>query len=171
MCLYDTTCPSEPDWQQGDLFSFPLTGPVSPQAVTVDSVGSDHLILSWNISTLMRTTPHSYNVTTCTNKCDTLVYPYSDGSASMSISVSNLTSASEYFIEISAFVHRPDSVTGRDVTLRSKPTALHVKPGREDTRVIYELLTFEWKSVCFVMPLMTRVKLRHVWCIFVVPLP
>ncbi|KAM8761305.1 cell division cycle protein 20 homolog B-like [Acanthopagrus schlegelii] len=111
-----------------ELHMFACQGPVSPQAVTVDSVGSDHLILSWNISTLMRTTPHSYNVTTCTNKCDTLVYPYSDGSASMSISVSNLTSASEYFIEISAFVHRPDSVTGRDVTLRSKPTALHVKP-------------------------------------------
>lgn len=160
------TCPSDPDWQQGDLFSLPLTGPVSPQAVTVDPVGSDHLILSWNISTFMQTTPHSYNVTTCTNKCDTLVYTYTDGSASMSVNVSKLTSASEYFIEISAFVHRPDRVTGRDMTLRSKPTFLQVKPGRKNSAV-----TFEWKSVCFVMPLMTCVKLRQVWCIFVVPRP
>ncbi|XP_030272579.1 uncharacterized protein LOC115581547 isoform X2 [Sparus aurata] len=111
-----------------ELHMFVCQGPVSPQAVTVDPVGSDHLILSWNISTFMQTTPHSYNVTTCINKCDTLVYTYTDGSASMSVNVSKLTSASEYFIEISAFVHRPDRVTGRDMTLRSKPTFLQVKP-------------------------------------------
>lgn len=123
----------------------------------MDSVGSDHLILSWNISTFMQTTPHSYNVTTCTDKCDTLVYPYTNGSASMSVNVSKLTTASEYFIEISAFVYRPDSVTGRDMMLQSKPTALQVKPGRKNSAV-----TFEWKSVCFAMLLLTCVKLHQV---------
>ncbi|XP_073322607.1 uncharacterized protein [Pagrus major] len=107
---------------------FVCQGPVSPQPVAVDSVGSDHVILSWNISAFMQMTPHSYNVTTCTNKCDTLVFPYTGGSAFMSINISYLTSAKEYFIEISAFVRRPDNVTGRDMTLRSKPTALQVKP-------------------------------------------
>ncbi|XP_044051412.1 uncharacterized protein LOC122875865 isoform X2 [Siniperca chuatsi] len=106
---------------------FVCQGPVSPQPVMVDSVGSDHVILSWNISAFMQMTPHSYNVTACTNTCYTLFYPYTDGSAFMNINISNLTSATEYFIEISAFVDQPDSVTGGKLILQSNPTALQVK--------------------------------------------
>lgn len=114
--------------------SFPLclSGPISPQSVTVDSVGSDHVVLSWNISAFMQMTPHSYNVTKCTNTCDTLFYPYIDGSTFKSISIPNLTSATKYFIEVSAFVGRLDSVTGRNMTLQSSPTALQVRTGRKD---------------------------------------
>ncbi|XP_070821492.1 uncharacterized protein [Chaetodon trifascialis] len=104
-------------------------GPVSPQPVSVDSVDPDHVILSWNVSAFMQMTAHSYNVTTCTNTCNTLLYPNTDGSAFMNINISNLTSATEYFIEVSALVVRPDSVTGRNVTLQSNPTALRVKAG------------------------------------------
>lgn len=116
-----------------------LTGPVSPKTVTVDSAGSDQVTLSWNVSASMQMTPHRYNVTTCTNTCDTLVFPYTDGSAFMNITISNLTSATEHFIEVSAFVVRPDGVTGENVTLQSNPTALQVKTGTKDLNVIYVL--------------------------------
>ncbi|XP_070759906.1 uncharacterized protein [Enoplosus armatus] len=96
---------------------FVCQGPESPP-VTVDSVGSDHVVLSWNVSAFMQMTPHSYNVTTCTNTCDTLFCTYTDGSAFMNINISNLTSATEYFIEISAFVVRPDGVTGGKIILQ-----------------------------------------------------
>lgn len=112
-------------------FSLPLTGPVSPQPVSVDSVGSDNVSLSWNVSAFMQMTPHSYNVTTCSNTCDTLFYPYTDGSA-FNINISNLTSATEYLIEISALVVRPDGVTGGKMILQSNATALQVKTGRKD---------------------------------------
>ncbi|XP_037634981.1 uncharacterized protein LOC119493595 [Sebastes umbrosus] len=110
-----------------ELHMFVCQGPVSPKTVTVDSAGSDHVTLSWNVSASMQMTPHRYNVTTCTNTCDTLVFPYTDGSAFMNITISNLTSATEHFIEVSAFVVRPDGVTGENVTLQSNPTALQVK--------------------------------------------
>ncbi|KAG8011847.1 Granzyme A, partial [Nibea albiflora] len=112
-----------------ELHMFVCHGPVSPQTVMIDSVGSGHVTLSWNVSAFMQTIPHSYNVTTCTNTCEMLFYPYTDGSVSMNISISNLTSATEYFMEISAFVVRPDSFTGRNTTLQSNPTALHVQTG------------------------------------------
>lgn len=123
--------PGEPDYRCCS-FSLSLTGPVSPQPVTVDSVGSDHVILSWNVPALMRMTPHSYNVTTCANTCDTLLYPYTNGSDFTRISISNLTSGSEYFIEISAFVVRPGSVAGGEMILQSNPTVLQVKTGKKD---------------------------------------
>lgn len=113
---------------------FVCLGPVSLQSVTVDSMGSDHVILSWNISAFMQMTSHSYNVTTCTevrDTCDTHFYPYTDGSVFMNINISNLTSATDYFIEISTFVVRPDSVTGGNMTLQSNPTALQVRTGRK----------------------------------------
>lgn len=119
------------------FFLLCLTGPVSPQSVTADSVGSDHVILSWNISAFMQMTPHNYNVTKCSNTCDTLFYTYTDGTAFMSISIPNLTSAAEYSIEVSAFVVRLDSVTGGNTTLQSRPTALRVRMGRKD---LYNLL-------------------------------
>eukprot|EP00064_Thunnus_orientalis_P015128 superscaffoldBa00002749_g15177 len=106
---------------------FVCQGPVAPHPVTVDSVGSDHVILSWNVSTLMQMTSHSYNVTICSNMCDSLLYPYTDGPAFMNINISNLTSATEYFIEISAFVIRPDNVTGGKIILQSDPTTVQVK--------------------------------------------
>lgn len=102
----------------------------------IDSVGSGHVTLSWNVSAFMQMIPHSYNVTTCTNTCETLFYPYTDGSVFMNISISNLTSATEYFMEISAFVVRPDSFTGGNTTLQSYPTALHVQTGNKYIDVI-----------------------------------
>ena len=87
----------------------------------------------------MQTTPHRYNVTTCADTCDTLLFPYTDGSAFMTVNISNLTSATEYFIEISAVVVRPDGVTGENMTLHSDPTALQVKTGRKDFNLIYVL--------------------------------
>lgn len=110
-----------------ELHMFVCQGPVSPQPVRVDSVGSDRVILSWNVSAFMQMTPHYYNVTTCTNTCESLLVPYTNGSGFMNISISNLTSATEYFIEILAFIVRPDSVTDGNVTLQSHPTALQVK--------------------------------------------
>lgn len=70
-----------------------LTGPDSPQMVQMVSAGADHVILSWNVSAFMQTTPQSYNVATCAHKCETLLYPYVDGSTFINITVSNLTSA------------------------------------------------------------------------------
>lgn len=157
-----TPSTQEPQVQGGlnlfsDMLNFtPPTGPLSPQPVSVDSVGNNHVILSWNVSAFMQMTPHSYNVTTCTNTCDTLFYPYTDGSALMNINISNLSSATESFIEISALVVRPDSVTGGNVTLRSKPTALRVRTGRKD--LIYLL----WKSVCFVMRHLSHVMIQSI---------
>lgn len=122
------------------FFLLCLTGPVSPQSVMVDSVGSDHVILSWNISAFMQMTPHNYNVTKCSNTCDTHFYTYTDGTAFMSISIPNLTSAAEYSIEISAFVVRLDSVTGGNMTLQSRPTALQVTTGRKDLYNLFYVL-------------------------------
>ncbi|XP_042344625.1 uncharacterized protein LOC121944794 [Plectropomus leopardus] len=110
-----------------ELHMFVCQGPVSPESVTVDSVGSNQVILTWNVSAFMQMTPHRYNVTTCTNTCESLLVPYTDGSAFVNITISNLTAATEYFIEISAFVVRPDSVTGGNMTLQSHPTAFQVK--------------------------------------------
>ncbi|XP_022620975.1 uncharacterized protein LOC111236501 [Seriola dumerili] len=106
---------------------FVCQGPVSPQPVAVDSVSTDQLNLSWNVSAFMQMTPHGYNVTACNSTCDTLLYSYTGGSASMSINISNLTSATEYFIKIAAFVVRPDSVTSGKMIFQSNPTALQVK--------------------------------------------
>lgn len=102
-------------------------GPVSPQSVTVDSVGSSHVNLSWNVSAFMQMTPHSYNVTICSSTCQTLIQQNTNGSAFMNVSISNLTSATKHFIEVSAFVVRPDSATGGNVILQNKPTTVQVK--------------------------------------------
>lgn len=50
----------------------------------------------------------------------------------MNINISNLTSSTEYFIEISAFVIRPDIVTGERIILQSDYTALQIKTGGKD---------------------------------------
>lgn len=129
---------------------FVCQGPVSPQPVTVDSVGSDHVILSWNVSAFMQMTPHRYNVTTCTNTCKTLLFPYADGSAFMNINISDLTSATEHFIEISALVVRPEGVTGGNMTLQSNPTALQVKTadsGRQHKVIILILKLLKLMSL------------------------
>lgn len=102
-------------------------GPVSPQSVTVDSVGSSHVTLSWNVSAFMQMTPHSYNVTICSDTCQTHLHQNTNGSAFMSINIFNLTSATEHVIEVSAFIVRPDSSTGGDVILQNKPTTVQVK--------------------------------------------
>ncbi|XP_034547397.1 uncharacterized protein LOC117818567 [Notolabrus celidotus] len=110
-----------------ELHMFVCRGPIPPQSVGVDAVSSGAVVLSWNVSASMRMTPHSYNVTICTNTCDTHVYHYTNGSTLMTIIITNLTSDSEFFIEISAFVVRPDYNTGGDIILQSYPTALKVK--------------------------------------------
>lgn len=102
-------------------------GPVSPQSVTVDSVGADHVKLSWNVSSFMQMTPHSYNVTTCTRSCETRLHSYTAGSTLMTIHISNLSSATKYFIQVSAVVIRPDNKTGRKMILQNAPTTLRVK--------------------------------------------
>ncbi|XP_060894518.1 uncharacterized protein LOC132974461 isoform X1 [Labrus mixtus] len=119
---------------------FVCQGPVSPQPVK-DSVGSDHVILSWNISAFMQMTPHSYNVTLCTNTCNTLVFHYTTGSTFMTIKISNLTSATEFVIEISAFVVRPEWAGEKNI-LQSNPTALQVKTvdSRGQSRAIFVIL-------------------------------
>ncbi|KAM3867625.1 uncharacterized protein ACN63O_007303 [Diretmus argenteus] len=112
---------------------FVCQGPVSPQEVKVDFIEADHVILTWNVSAFMQRIPHSYSVTTCTTTCHTFLYPYTDGSTSCTINISNLTSGTEYFIDIAAVVVRPDNVTGENVTLQSTRTALQVK--RDATKV------------------------------------
>lgn len=118
------------------LFSF--TGPLSPQPVTIDLVGTDQLNLSWNVSAFMQMTPHSYNVTICTSTCDTLLHSYTNGSALMNVNISSLNSATEYFISVAAVVVRPDSVTGGETILQSDPTALLVRTGRMDSVVLLQ---------------------------------
>ncbi|XP_034450817.1 uncharacterized protein LOC117767364 isoform X2 [Hippoglossus hippoglossus] len=111
-----------------ELHMFVCQGPLAPQtAVKAASVGNGQLNLSWNISAFMQMTPHSYNVTTCTSTCDTVLYSYTDGSAFMSVNISNLTLAPETFIHVAAFVVRPDAVTGGERILQSDPTTLHFK--------------------------------------------
>lgn len=137
----DNTRSAWVNWTNTNLtLSVSLTGPVSPQSVTVDSVGSDHVNLSWNVSAFMQMTPHSYNVTTCTNTCGMLLYPYLNGSTFVNISISNLTSATEYFIQIAAFVVRPDNSTGEKIILQSNPATLQVKTGRIDINVLFWIL-------------------------------
>lgn len=78
----------------------------------------------------MQITPHSYNVTICSNRCDSLIYNYTDGMDAF-INISNLTSATEYLIEISSLVIRHDDDPGGTITLQSDSTALLVKTGRK----------------------------------------
>ncbi|XP_072243038.1 uncharacterized protein [Leuresthes tenuis] len=127
-------------------------GPVSPQSVTVESVGVDHAVLSWNVSAFMLMIPHSYNVTVCDCTCETLLYPFTNGSSLMNISISNLTSATEYFIEISAVVVRPDNVTGGKTILGDSPATLQVKTVHSELRNIIILLKL-LKLVYLVLPL------------------
>lgn len=117
-------------------------GPVSPQSVTVNSVRAHQLNLSWNVSSFMQMTPHSYNVTICTDTCEALVYSYPGDSALMSIDISNLTSCTEYHVAVAAFVVRPDSRTGEEIILQDDPTTLQVKTGdsRNWTKTFYILL-------------------------------
>ncbi|XP_023198935.1 uncharacterized protein LOC102227673 isoform X2 [Xiphophorus maculatus] len=102
-------------------------GPVSPQSVAVYFVNIDHLNLSWNISALMQTTSHYYNVTICSFICETLSYPCTNGSSLMSISISNLSAATEYFIYVSAVVIRIEHGTSRKWILQDDPTMLKAK--------------------------------------------
>ncbi|KAM4615786.1 lymphocyte antigen 75-like [Polymixia lowei] len=106
---------------------FVCQGPVPPQQVKVASLGADHVILTWNVAALMQTVPHSYNVTTCTPICNTFLYPHSNGSTSCTVTISNLTSESEYFIYMSAVVIQPDNGTGVNITQRSDPLVLLIK--------------------------------------------
>ncbi|CAG5924876.1 unnamed protein product, partial [Menidia menidia] len=103
-------------------------GPVTPQSVTVESVGVDHVALSWNVSAVMLQIPHSYDVTIRQSTGDThLLYPFANNSSVIRIRISDLTLTAEYFIQISAVVVRPDSVTGGNRTLRDNPVTLHIK--------------------------------------------
>ncbi|XP_014855686.1 PREDICTED: uncharacterized protein LOC106925729 [Poecilia mexicana] len=102
-------------------------GPVSPQSVSVDFVNIDQVNLSWNISALMQTTSHYYNVTICSFICETLFYSYTNGSSLMSISISNLSAATEYFIYVSAVVIHLDHGTSRKWILQDSPIMFNAK--------------------------------------------
>lgn len=106
--------------------AFVCQGPMSPQTVSVVS-GSEYVILTWNISAFMQTTSHSYKVTRCSSTCDTIFYNCTKGSASISIHISNLTSATDYSFEISASVSRPDNDTGGKRILQGAPTTFLLK--------------------------------------------
>ncbi|XP_029961213.1 uncharacterized protein LOC115398538 [Salarias fasciatus] len=133
-------------------------GPVSPQSVTVSSVGAHRLNLSWNVSSFMQMTPHGYNLTVCTNTCETLLYSYPGGSALMNIDVSNLTSCTEYSVAIAAFVVRPDSRTGEEIILQDEPTTLQVKTGG----------CHDWKKLlCFLLKLLKLASLAPpLWVLY-----
>ncbi|XP_071388771.1 uncharacterized protein [Centroberyx affinis] len=124
--------------------SFVCQGPVSPQEVRVDSVGPDHMILTWDVSAFMQMIPHSYNVTTCSTVCNSFLHPYTNGSTSSTVNISNLTSGTEYFIDIAAVVVRPDSVTRGSVSRQSNLTALQVRTAfsgeRCNVRIMLKLL-------------------------------
>lgn len=132
-----------------ELHMFVCQGPRSPQSLMVDSVDSDHVTLSWNVSTFMQTMPHSYNVTTCTSSCHTFLLPYTNDSAFMHVNISNLTSSTDYSIEVSAVVVRPDSVTVRNMTLLSLPTVIQVKTADRVFLVVLRLM----KLIYLVVPL------------------
>ncbi|XP_041856247.1 uncharacterized protein LOC121649462 [Melanotaenia boesemani] len=110
-------------------------GPVSPPSVKVGLVGTDFMNLSWNVSAVMLMTSHSYNVTICYCVCETLLYPYTSGSSLMSISISNLTSATKYFIQISAVVVRLNNVTGIKTILQDNPATLLIKTAKFNSQV------------------------------------
>lgn len=94
--------------------------------MSADSVGADHVTLSWNVSALMQTTPHGYNVMVNGRTHLTVL---ANHSASVNINIGNLTSATEHVIEIYAFVSRHDHVTGELRVLQSNLTTLQVKTG------------------------------------------
>lgn len=98
----------------------------------MDSVSSsDHVVLSWRITAFMQMTPHTYNVTRCSDTCETLLIPYDDngGAALMNVSISGLSLATPTSIQISSSVVRTDSLTGRNTTLQSRPVVLQVRAG------------------------------------------
>ncbi|CAN9512986.1 unnamed protein product [Ophioblennius macclurei] len=112
-------------------------GPVSPQSVAVSSVRANNLILSWNVSNVMQTTPHGYEVTLCSSTCETLIFSHAGDSVPMTVDIANLTSGTEYSVAVAAFVVRIDDRTGEERILRDDPTALHIKTGD----------SHEWKQV------------------------
>ncbi|KAM7415851.1 hypothetical protein PAMA_018084 [Pampus argenteus] len=131
---------------------FVCQGPVAPQSVTVDLMGSDHMLLSWNVSAFMQMTPHSYSVAACTDTCNLFFYNYTGGPAFMNVSISNLTSATEYVVEISAFVIRSDDVTGRKIILQSDPTVLQVKTGDSGEHYTIQIHVLKLLKLVFLAP-------------------
>ncbi|KAF7665449.1 hypothetical protein LDENG_00143180 [Lucifuga dentata] len=133
--------------------AFICQGPVSPQPVQVDSVGTDHVILSWNVSVFMQMISHSYIVTTCTHTCDMLLYPYIKASTFVSITIPNLTLSTEYSISVASFVVRPDSATGESVICQSDPAALQVKTADSGEQYKVIILLKLIKLGCLAPPL------------------
>lgn len=135
--------------------AFVCQGPRAPttRAVTVVS-GSHHVVLSWNVSTLMQMTSHIYNLTTCSHTCTTTWHHHTKGSASITITLFNLTSDTNYTVEISAALVRPDNNTGDISTLKCSPTLLRVKT--DDTYWHYTVIHITLKSlkVVFLAPLL-----------------
>lgn len=133
-------------------------GPVSPPSVTVNSVRAHDVNLGWNVSSVMQMTPHTYNVTICTNACESRLYSHPGGSALMNIDISNLTSCTEYSVAIAAFVVRPDNRTGKEIILQDDPTTLKVKTGDSHDRK---------KILCLLLKLLKLVSLAPpVWVLY-----
>ncbi|XP_062237490.1 uncharacterized protein LOC133938661 isoform X2 [Platichthys flesus] len=133
---------------------FVCQGPVAPQTVKAASVGNGQLNLSWNISAFMQMTPHHYNVTMCTSTCDTVLYSYTGRSAFMSVNISSLTSAPETFIQVAAFLVRPDAVTGGERILQSDPTTLHYETDSTKQHDVIHLILKLLQIVSLVPPLL-----------------
>ncbi|KAK0147619.1 hypothetical protein N1851_012897 [Merluccius polli] len=109
------------DLNCGKQLSSVCEGPVGPQKASLESVGCDHVTLTWNVSASMRDVDHAYSVTMCGATCDTFLYDYTTGinRTSITINLSNLTSSSSYLMNITATVTRPDAATGKSTTLQS----------------------------------------------------
>lgn len=85
----------------------------------------------------MRMTPHAYNVTWCSDACETMLFPYNDdggsGAAFMNISIPGLSEATPTSIHISSSVVRNDSLTGRNTTLQSRAIVVQLRAGNSNT--------------------------------------
>lgn len=105
-------------------------GPVGPQGVSWVS-HSNSVSMSWNVSTFMQMTSHNYTVTVCSSQCQTFNHEFIRGSASITVHISNLTSATNYTFDITASVTRRDNNSGRIHILKSSPTTLQIHTGVE----------------------------------------
>ncbi|KAK0153581.1 hypothetical protein N1851_004647 [Merluccius polli] len=122
-----------------------LRGPVGPQKASLESVGCDHVTLTWNVSASMRSVDHAYSVTMCGTTCDTfLVYYTGINHTSITINLFNLTSSSSYVMNITATVTRPDAATGKSTTLQSSTLTMPITTDRHpvprDVGVLVALL-------------------------------
>ncbi|KAK0153577.1 hypothetical protein N1851_004643 [Merluccius polli] len=135
-------------------------GPVGPQKASLESVGCDHVTVTWNVSASMRSVDHAYSVTMCGTTCDTfpVYYNHTDiNHTSITINLPNLTSSSSYVMNITATVTRPDAATGKSTTLQSSTLTMPITTGRH-----YRRITYTTGVVC-------SLCMRVITCVFISP--